>query len=736
MQRGTTLELTLTGTNLAGPTGLYTSFPAQVTIPTDNNNGQDNTKLLVSLDVPPDAPLGFHVLRLATTRGMSNLRIFCIDDLTQVLGLDSNRIKATPQSVRLPCVVVGRVDAQTSAYYKVNAQAGQRVSFEVLGRRLGSAFDPQLAIYDAKTLREVAYDNDAPGLQTDPRLTLTFKEAGDYLIEVKDVLNRGGPDYWYRLRIGDFPCATVPIPMAAKRGTSVEVRFAGPTVDGVPPALLTVPRDPARNTVWVTPRGPNGLFGWPVALAASVHQELIEREPNDNPAHANPIPVPGGMTGRFAKSNELDHFRFPGKKGQKLLLEAHTLEHGSPTLVYLVVKDGQGKAELAKSNPQLAPPADQRIEFTPPADGEYLALVQHLNYQGGPTEAYRLTVTPSTPGFDLSLGIERYDAAPGGFVTMPLFVTRRGYTGPIDVRVVADNPGITGMVTIPAGKPAPPNQPAAVLVVHVKPDVPMGPYMFTLKGTALIGSTQVTEYVNVRSSVSQSLGNLPYPPRNLFHQLALAVTEKPPFALAARFDPPEAVPGLAVNLTITATRDDGFAEEIALTPPTGLPPTVKLPPVKPIPRGQVEVKVPLSLDVKTPLGQFQVSVGAKAKYQTKDYVVSTLPTALVVTRPFDLKVEPSPLKLKPGDKATLTVRAVRKGGYQGPITVEVKNLPANINAAKATIAMGETSVELEVTVAPDAAAANRKDVNVVGTATAAANQQNTSPNFVVTIEKE
>ena len=67
-QRGTTLDLTLTGTNLSEPTGLWTSFPATITIPTDNKNGKDNAKLLVHLEVPKDAPLGFHSLRLATTR--------------------------------------------------------------------------------------------------------------------------------------------------------------------------------------------------------------------------------------------------------------------------------------------------------------------------------------------------------------------------------------------------------------------------------------------------------------------------------------------------------------------------------------------------------------------------------------------------------------------------------------------------------------------------------------------
>src|SRR5262249_10951465 len=149
MQRGTKLEVTLTGTNLAEPTGLWTSFPAKVTIPTDANNGKDNARLRVLLEVPADAPLGFHALRLATTRGMSNLRLFCIDDLLQVMETNTNHSKNTAQGVPVPCVVVGRADAEVSDYFKVTVKAGQRLSFEVLGRRLGSAFDPQLYIYDA-----------------------------------------------------------------------------------------------------------------------------------------------------------------------------------------------------------------------------------------------------------------------------------------------------------------------------------------------------------------------------------------------------------------------------------------------------------------------------------------------------------------------------------------------------------------------------------------------------------
>jgi len=92
--------------------------------------------------------------------------------------------------------------------------------------------------------------------------------------------------------------------------------------------------------------------------------------------------------------------------------------------------------------------------------------------------------------------------------------------------------------------------------------------------------------------------------------------------------------------------------------------------------------------------------------------------------------------LAPGAKAKLKVTAVRKGGYQGPITLEVRNLPANVTAAKGEIAMGQTAAEIELTAAAAAAAGNKADVNVLGTATAAANQQNASPNFAVNVVKK
>jgi hypothetical protein len=735
VQRGTALDLTLTGSNLAEPTGLWTSFAAKVTIPTDHNNGREPTKLRVRLEVPRDAPLGFHALRLATKGGMSNLRLFCVDDLPQVQEVDTNRSLQTAQPVTAPCVVVGRADAEVTDYFRVTVGAGQRLTFEVLGRRLGSAFDPELTLFDARSGRELpgGHNNDAPGLQTDARLTYTFQEAGDYVVAVRDVMYRGGPDYWYRLRIGDFPCATTPIPMAARRGSRVAVRFAGPNVDGVAPVEVTVPADPAVDAVQVAPRAPNGLYGWPVTLLASEHDEVVEQEPNNEPARANRVPVPGGITARFEQKNDVDYFVFAGKKGQRLTIAAQAEELGSPTEVYMAVKDAKG-AQLAVTNPMAAP----RLDFTPPADGDYYVYVEHLLYAGGPAESYRVTVTPYQPGFELALFLDRYQAAPGGRVGIPVMLTaRRDYAGPIELSVVGP-PGVTGQATIAANQapvpppPAPP-QPAATLVVSVPPDLAMAPYTLRVQGKATINGKAVVEYASVQPVVKRELAGLPYPPRELLTPVGFAVTEKPPFSLTAKFDA-EGLRGGPVPVTITATRAPGFLEELALSA-AGLPPGAAFV-AKNIPKGQSEVKTQVNLPPKAPLGSFAVTFVGKAKYQNRDYTVDGTPVPLVVTLPFELKVEPAAVTVAAGDKVKVKVLAVRKGGYEGPIAVELRNLPANVTAAKATIPMGQAQAEVEVTAAATAAPAEKKDVNVLGTATAAGNQQNASPNFTVKVTKK
>ena len=150
----------------------------------------------------------------------------------------------------MSCVVTGLVTAETSEFFKVKVNANQKLTFEVLARRIGSPLDPIVVLHDAKTKRELVdlYADDTPGLQGDCRLTHTFKEAGEVLVEVRDTTHRGGGDFAYRLRIGEFPGATTAFPLAAQRGKATSIGFAG--LETIVPVNVTAPKDP----------GPRGLL--------------------------------------------------------------------------------------------------------------------------------------------------------------------------------------------------------------------------------------------------------------------------------------------------------------------------------------------------------------------------------------------------------------------------------------------------------------------------------------------
>jgi hypothetical protein len=104
--------------------------------------------------------------------------------------------------------------------------------------------------------------------------------------------------------------------------------------------------------------------------------------------------------------------------------------------------------------------------------------------------------------------------------------------------------------------------------------------------------------------------------------------------------------------------------------------------------------------------------------------------------PFELQVAPTPVKVVQGTKVKIKVTVVRKGSYQGPITLDLQNLPANVTTAKVTIDSGKTEAEMELTAATGAAIAERDDVRVLGTALTAANQQASSRDFVVSVVKK
>jgi hypothetical protein len=103
----------------------------------------------------------------------------------------------------LPVTVTGRIDPPRDVdSYPFDAKKGQKLSFRVEARLLGSPLDPVLRLTDAagKTLAQADDTGPARTATRDPELAFTVPADGSYRLEVRDLHSDGGPRYVYRLR--------------------------------------------------------------------------------------------------------------------------------------------------------------------------------------------------------------------------------------------------------------------------------------------------------------------------------------------------------------------------------------------------------------------------------------------------------------------------------------------------------------------------------------------------------
>jgi hypothetical protein len=619
---GEQVELLLTGTNLLDATGVWTSFNGEVTIP---EGQKDATKLKVQVKVPKDVSFGLQFLRVATKKGISNVRPLTIDPFPVQASNGENKAKTKPQMVPVPCVVTGAASNEAAEYFKFPVQAGKPITLEVLARRLGSPLDPVIILYDASG-KELGgyYADDTPGLMSDCRAVYTPKQSGEMIVEVRDTTYRGGADFTYRLRIGQYPGAMTANPLNIQRGKEAKIGFSGPKLEAVPAVSVKAPSDPLTSVVYVSPKDSSGNLGWPVPVRISDHPELTEQEPNNDIKSATTIPVPGGVTGQFLTKNDLDFYKFTGKKGTKYQVVAETFERSSPTEVLVKIQDAKG-AELSRTNPQNVP---TRLEFTAPADGEFFIVCEHTNYLFGPGEIYHLSVTPMSPIFTLTLGLDRLDVSSGSVGLLPItgFGKLNGWNSPVEVTVVGED--VTGSFTIPAS--ANPQVATPFLVPFlVKPGAKPGPRIVKVKATGQADGQTITRLASTFDPVRASLNGIAIPPEELVTQLAIAVTPEAPFSIAVTPEKVSLAPGGTSKGKLTAKRVGKADEEIVFSVLNPIPNVnVKL---VPIAKGKADCEFELSATPQATPGVNQLILKATSKIGGQDVTVILTPLSLTIT---------------------------------------------------------------------------------------------------------
>ncbi len=248
-KRGTSVELQLQGRNLEGADKL-------------------------TVQVAGNAPIGRQDIRARTSRGFSNPQPFEAGDLPEVMETEPNNANDKANAVTAPVVINGRIgEAKDSDVFRLKSVADQRLVIEVRARQFGSPLDALLTLMDTNGV-VMQRNDDANGL--DARLEFDAKKDTEYLVALRDLTDRGGERFGYRMSIrppNGTPDFTARVPggrFRVNRGGSTAVRCEVDRRNGFD-GLVRLVGDglPAGVTASALVIGSSPNYGWLILNATA-----------------------------------------------------------------------------------------------------------------------------------------------------------------------------------------------------------------------------------------------------------------------------------------------------------------------------------------------------------------------------------------------------------------------------------------------------------------------------------
>jgi hypothetical protein len=489
------------------------------------------------------------------------------------------------------------------------------------------------------------------------------------------------------------PTLKATTPFGACRGGATEVTFEGTNLKGTPELIapfgftvqspagsnadathwkvtFTVAPDVALGAYPIRVRTEDGISN-PLLFAVGQLPQVAEAEDNSTFLAAQAVPAPVVVEGQAA-GNDVDFFRFPGKKGQRIVVDAQCARIGSgvdPTIRLTTAT--QLYIASADDTPGLL--TDARLVATLPEDTDYVVEISDSRYQGGGRPIYRLLIGAVPMAEEVypiggrrgeSLGVELRGGTlpapgpavgaalldPGAGVTLePLRIRDTRSLLPLDVESLL--PVLVGEVPElrePADPAAAPLRAAAPVALNGRIDPAGDEDRFVLAvtpGQKLRIEVDASEYGSALDATLQVLGGKG-------EVLASADDTPPPNPGKGKKAPPIASPDPTLDFTV--------------------------------PAGQTEITLTLrDLGGRGGLGF--------------PYHIRVVPA----TAGFDLTLDDSQVSIPRGGSAAVGVTVVRKG-YNGPIRLDVPNPPAGLTVQPGTIADGQLVGSLTLTAAPDA----------------------------------
>lgn len=456
---GTTVELTLAGTDLEDAEAVIFSHAGIKAEPINPELPKVDPKDPKKKDPPPmskgpqparkfkvtvaaDVPVGQYDVRVVNKWGVSNPRVFCIGDLTEVAEKEPNNDIPEATRIELNSTITGTIATPTDVDYCVfPGKKGQRVVVSCLASSIDSRLRPMIEIFDV-TGRRLA--NNRNYRDNDALTDAILPEDGDYFVRLSEfTYTLGTPNHFYRLSVTTAPWIDAVYPPMVEAGKPSQVTLYGRNLPGGTPepgaladnrpleklvVTITPPADPqAQQRIAfkgrIDPRtagldgfeyrlkGPTALSN-PMLIAFASAKVVVEKDSaNDKPESAEDIPAPCEVAGRIDKRLDRDWFAITVKKGDTYNIDLLCDRLGAPSDLYFTVRKAGATTDMTEEddNPDIMNPQQffnrtsdpKPYKLTATEDGRYLIGVgsRESNFSYGPRNAYELRVVPEKPDF-------------------------------------------------------------------------------------------------------------------------------------------------------------------------------------------------------------------------------------------------------------------------------------------------------------------------------------------------
>ena len=151
---------------------------------------------------------------------------FRLAEFGNSLEVEPNNARTEASPAALPNAFNGILEADGDEdWFKFTARKGQQFEVECYGRRIRSAIDPVMYLYNAKG-GAVASNDDSRG--PDSYFRFNVPADGEYFLRIRDHLGRGGKDFVYRVEFQPIkPTLALSIPRVERYGQYRQQIYVG-----------------------------------------------------------------------------------------------------------------------------------------------------------------------------------------------------------------------------------------------------------------------------------------------------------------------------------------------------------------------------------------------------------------------------------------------------------------------------------------------------------------------------